>query len=61
MNTTANGIICAKCKQWNKSDVIESRIHNDLRIRTRQCVCGFRWKTVEIDCWTYIQKLEGKD
>lgn len=54
-----NGIICGKCKQFNKSHIIDSRINDDLRIRTRQCICGFKWKTVEIDSWTYIQKLEG--
>lgn len=54
-----NGIICGKCKQLNKSNIIDSRINDDLRIRTRQCICGFKWKTVEIDCWTYIQQLEG--
>lgn len=53
-----NGIVCLKCKQ-GKNHVIDSRIHNELRIRTRQCVCGFKWKTVEIDSWTYINELEG--
>ena len=55
-----NGIICIKCKQ-SRNSVLESRIQNELRIRTRQCACGFKWKTVEIDCWTYIQRLEGQE
>lgn len=55
-----NGIVCGKCKQ-SRNHVIESRIHSGLRVRTRQCVCGFKWKTVEINSWIYIQQLEGNE
>jgi len=51
--------ICPRC--WEEtSTVIDVRNRNEVLQRRRKCTkCGYRWTTVEIDIFTYEQKIKG--
>ena len=51
---------CKRCGSA-KSQVTEVRIHDALPIRRRKCLeCGYKWKTVEVEYWDYMNLLEGR-
>lgn len=51
-------IFCKRCGQ-DHSTVTDSRKVKGHIVRRRTCVkCGFKWKTAEIDYWTFEQMGE---
>lgn len=45
---------CKRCNT-NKSTVYESRIIDGVVNRRRQCIdCSFKWKTVEVEYWEWM-------
>lgn len=65
MIETTNAKMCKKCGSTD-SNVYESRQMMDYNnhvyvTRRRKCNnCGYKWKTVEIHYWDYINLIEGK-
>lgn len=50
---------CKRCHSAN-SQVTETRIHDAIPIRRRTCNdCGYKWKTVEIEYWEYMNLIDG--
>ena len=45
----ANGLFCPECSKTDNK-AIDSRVGRNLEYirRRRECVCGFRWTTIEI-------------
>ena len=51
---------CPKCNVEGPIKVIDSR-HNEkfnaVR-RRRECLCGHRWTTLEVDFWLFVHRTE---
>ena len=52
-----------KCRNCNTDafvHIVDSRKKDGKQARCRQCMkCKLKWKTIEIDYWEYVQKVEN--
>lgn len=51
---------CKRCGS-PRSMVTETRIHDALPIRRRTCLdCNYKWKTIELEYWEYVDLIKEK-